>query len=281
MNKLNLPSDKINLEVTLLGGQTFSWRKLQNNKYLGIIEEKVVKLEIQKNNIFWQTYPESDNYDLIQEYFGIHNLDYHFEKIRELYTKDVFLSNAINTIGNLIILKQPKLQTILSFLLSSVQRIETIQKQFFKICQLYGNKIQIDNNILYTFPSVERLVGISESELRNKIRVGFRAKYIKLFLNKLKEIDNNKVQNIELSELIKIKGIGNKIFDCIGVYSYEVQNRTPIDRWTKKFLKLFYNYTYKDYEQTQKWMQNYFGFNNVALAGQYLFEYIRNKNNKI
>lgn len=276
MNRLEI--ENFNYKFTLFGGQTFSWEKLSEKEFYGIVESSIIFLKIEKNKIFWQTYPNKDNNKLIKTYFNLEKENQYWEKIDKLKNKNIdFLSKAVENVYGLRILKQPINQTIISFLLSSVQNIKNIRKQFKQLISLYGEKINIQNKSFYTFPSIERLSQISTKELMEKTKIGFRAKYIKMFLLDLIE---NKNKEWNLNNLIKIKGIGPKIADCIGVFSLGIENRTPIDRWIKKYLIEFYKCNAKKYEDIQKFLQNQFGEENVAIAGQYIFEYIRHKSTK-
>src|SRR5690606_5838989 len=103
------------------------------------------------------------------------------------------------------------------------------------------------------------------------------------FKTALKRLINDKDLNLELKSeeetrnyLTSFQGIGEKIADCIMAFSLEFKNVTALDVWGKRVLTEFYNIDPKlKYSEMRNWYQNYFG-DNTALAGQYLFEYIRN-----
>jgi len=259
------------LDTILLGGQTFSWYKI-NDFYYGIVEDNIIKIRQLGNKLYWQTFPEKDNYKLFYSYFQIDEMHKNLNLIDNLRSKDDYIRKTVKYLGYLIILKQPIFQTTISFVLSTNRNISLIRKSIQNLCLYYGNKIIIDGLVFYTFPTLDRLLDIDNRDLAEKTKIGYRCKYLKHAV----EFFIQQKQDIKRVDLLNVKGIGNKVADCIDVFSLGTKQRTPLDVWAKRALEKYYSINHKiKYEDCQKWLQNYFGIENVAIAGQYLFEYIR------
>ena len=127
--------------------------------------------------------------------------------------------------------------------------------------------------IYYTFPSIEYLAKATEQDLKH-CNLGYRAKYILKTTNDLFQnpsiIENLKNMNYIESkkELMKLYGIGEKVADCICLFSLHHLNAFPIDTHIKSVLQSQY--------------QNGFPFDLYAgyegVIQQYIFYYDLYKN---
>lgn len=94
-----------------------------------------------------------------------------------------------------------------------------------------------DKEVYYSFPTLKDLSGISENELR-EMGLGYRASYIVRTIEML-EVKGGENFLLSLREkksvedrreaLLEFKGIGNKVADCISLFSLDATNLIPID----------------------------------------------------
>ncbi len=275
MNKLSLKD--YDLEWTLLGGQSFAWDYYKDeNAFYGFTKNKIIKLKKVNNNLFWQTYPENDNISFLKTYL---RLDVNYNNILKKIEKDNHIKNAIKKYPNLRLLKQDFEETLLSFLVSSNNNIRSIRKIIRFMNKKFGKKIIVDKKTFYLFPKTEVIADAKLEDLLS-CKLGFRAKFLKGSANYL--LEKNLHKNIltmpeskARNALTEIKGVGEKIADCVLVFSLGFDNVTPLDVWGKRFLVKFYKLNPKmKYEKMRSWVNNYFnGYS--AWAGQFLYEYIR------
>lgn len=275
MNKLQL--NNYNFQHTLLGGQAFNWDFI-NGAYYGFTQSRVIKIIEKDNYILWQTYPENDEFGFLTKYLNIDN-EYE-KKLLHISKKDKYIKVAVEEYKGLRLLNQDFHQTLLSFILSSHKSVKGVRKAVHDLSRSFGNKIEVDGLTISLFPEIEVLSTLAENEFRS-LGFGFRAKYFKEALFKIINnellIINNNDENEVRRQLIDITGIGEKIADCIMTFSLGFQNITPLDIWGKRVLIDFYGIDPKlKYSEMREWYQNYFQ-EDTALAGQYLFEYIRGK----
>lgn len=274
MNKLLLPDYDLNM--TLLGGQSFAW-DFKDDYYLGFTRDKAIKLKKEKHFLFWQTYPEKDDLDFVKKYL---RLDVNYPKIIKNIQTDRYMKSAIKKYPGLRLLKQDFEETLLSFLVSSNNNIRSIRKIIRAMNKKFGKVINIDTEKMYLFPKVEVIANAKLEDLL-ECKLGFRAKYIKAAANHL--LKSKLAKKIEkMSEfdarnaLIEITGVGEKIADCVLVFGLGFDDVTPLDVWAKRAFIRFYKLNPKmKYEDMRNWISGYFnGYS--GWAGQFLYEYIRN-----
>jgi N-glycosylase/DNA lyase len=273
MNKFHLPN--FNLEKTLLGGQAFSWEKI-GDIYYGKTIDKVIKIKRDGENIFWQTFPVKDDFDFIKKYFRL-NIDY--ETLLQKINVDEKISISINTNPGLRLLKQDFDQTLISFIVSQNSNIPKIRKSLNILSEKFGDKLKVDNLEFNLFPKIVRLHESSIEELLES-RIGYRAPYIKrsteqiLQNNLLEEIEKLDFDNAK-SELLKLHGIGDKVADCILVFSLAQDHITPLDVWGRRVISQIYGIDERmKYTQMMAFLNKKFG-EHTSWAGQFLFEYVR------
>ena len=80
-------------------------------------------------------------------------------------------------------------------------------------------------------------------DLREFAKVGFRDKRIfdtvNMILNEKIDLDNfeNLETDILREELLKFSGVGNKVADCIMLFSYKRGEVFPVDVWIKRVME--------------------------------------------
>jgi N-glycosylase/DNA lyase len=274
MNKTFFP--EINLETTLLGGQSFSWIK-KDDFYIGSTINCIVKLKKEGLFLIWQTYPEKDDFDFIRNYFY---MDFNYTNMICNIFKDAFIKKAIKKYYGLRVLNQGFTETLMSFLLSSHKGIKAIRKNIEQLRFKFGKKVTVDDCDYYLFPEPEKIASTQVSDLLD-CGTGFRARYLKeasklLVDSQPKEYILHAGEDEARKELIKITGTGEKIADCILAFGAKMGTVTPLDVWGKRFCVQYYNLPEKtDYKGMRSWLNEYFG-QYTSWAGQFLFEYIRN-----
>ncbi|MBN32323.1 MAG: hypothetical protein CL906_00185 [Dehalococcoidia bacterium] len=239
MNKTSICDSKfINLESTLDGGQAFRWHR-NGDHYRGVIGNKVYIISNENNLIYLNSLNfRMNEKDLkkIKKYLG---LDFNLEEFKNIYKNDYYIYKLINQNFGLRILKQDPWETIVSFITSSVSNILKIKKNINDLCIFNGKKIG-DGKFDYVFPTDRELIEIGEKNLR-KLGFGFRSPYLIDAANKsinkeISTVKNNDSYDNKLNELIKIKGVGKKVADCIMTYGFERRDVFPVDRWVRRGL---------------------------------------------
>jgi N-glycosylase/DNA lyase len=159
----------------------------------------------------------------------------------------------------------------------------------------FGRRLSVDGRDFFTFPSIKTLHEAEISELRS-CGVGYRAKAIKAIAKSIvdHELDIPTLTNCSYNEaknaLLEIYGVGNKIADCILLFSLDKLEAFPIDVWIARALERHYKsvigadctkalspdgkLTPSQYNRISAIMREYFG-RYSGYAQQYLYYYIR------
>lgn len=256
-------------------GQSFRFKQLDENKFSIVAHNRVIEVTTNGETIEIVGTNEADFFNIWLNYFDL-NTDY--QSIKNIISKDdVVMQNCIKYGSGIRILRQDPFEIIITFIISQNNRITMIKTVIENISRAYGTKIDEEN---YAFPTFEQLKDISIEDL-NSLKTGFRSKYIRDFLDKLSDntinIENLKsLDNVSLkSELMKVKGIGSKVSDCICLFGFSRTSAFPVDVWIKRVVEYFY-FDKKDIpiKEIEK-----FGIDNFGEYGgyaqQYLFYYAR------
>lgn len=251
--------DCLDLKQTLFCGQCFRFRELSETEFDGFAGDKYVRLT-QKEDGMEIDAPEND-LEFWQDYFDL-SLDY--SKLLKEFGADKTLMAACK--GRKIrVLKQLPFETLISFIISQNNNIKRITGIIDRLCECFGEKI--DGG--YAFPTAERLSVLSEEDLA-PLRAGFRAKYIIDAAIKVNsgEVDFEKIKALpddEAREALKvIKGVGDKVADCVLLFGLYRTSAVPKDVWIKRVNAYYYP------DGLPECVGEYAG-----IAQQYLFDYAR------
>ncbi len=270
--------DHFDLEQTFLCGQCFRWEKDSNGVFYGTVANHAVKIYYHDPKTI---YLESSNPDLVY-WSNYLNFSCDYNKAEKNLSNDAKLLPCIEAGRGIRILKQDLWETLVSFIISANNNIPRIKKIITKLCELYGEEIHFDGKVFYGFPSAETLAKLNLSDLA-EIKAGFRDKYILDAAKKVAsgEVDLNNIPKLNnasaRAELLKIKGVGTKVADCILLFSLGRHNIFPLDVWTKRIIEEIYKIPEK---QIPDFIHSQFG-NHAGIAQQYLYYYYAIEKNQL
>ncbi len=226
------------LAQTLDCGQAFRWSMDESGVWSGIAGGKRRRLLQQDDTITLFDCDENEFKDFYYSYFDIER-DY--GKIVSAISENEILKNASAVAGGIRILKQEPWETVCSFIISQNNNIPRIKGIIDRLCENFGEKV--DGG--YTFPTAEKIASLSVEEL-GVIRSGFRAKYILDAAKKIAtgEVSIDRINTLPTdqarAELMKIYGVGEKVADCVLLFSFARTDAFPKDVWIKRAMeKLF------------------------------------------
>lgn len=248
-------------------GQCFRWNQ-QNGKYVGVSGNRVCvvngrELEINpKDKDYWFSYfALNTDYALIQ---------------KDLITMDSKLEQCIDFGKGIRILRQDIFETIISFIVSANNNIPRIKKIIETLCSMYGEKIVFSGEEYYSFPTPEKLADLTPEDLA-PLRAGYRDKYI---LDAAQKVSSGEVNLASLEgmtdadakkTLMKIKGVGGKVADCILLFALGRFSVFPTDVWIKRILNNVYSV---DDSKIMNFVSDKYG-ELAGYAQQYMYYYYR------
>ena len=261
---------------TLECGHCFHFSKIHDNDYGVVSGEKFVRVVQKDDELYFYNSSEKDVYDYWIKYF---DLERDYSVIKEAIIKsDARLKRVIQNMHGVRILNQEFHETLISFIISQNKQIPHIKKIVFELSRCYGEKLaEIDGIEFYSFPDISRLSDISEEDFR-ELKVGFRAPYLRdaalnLYNEKVGDFLRDMTYEEAAGTLMQIKGVGEKVSNCVLLFSLGFRNAFPVDVWIKRIMEKMYfeeNDTAKDViaRKAEDLFGEYGGY-----AQQYLFAY--------
>lgn len=197
------------------------------------------------------------------------DLDTNYAKIKLDLKDKGDLSYEVNFGKGIRILKQNPLEMIISFIISANNNIPRIKQIIEKICENFGTKI----GDYYAFPTLSQLDKISESDFRN-LGCGYRSAYLVSTIKSLHDFDYMNLYSMDTLEakqkLLELKGIGNKVADCILLFGYGKTDVFPTDTWIVKAYQEKYGDNLSNPKEISKFFTKLYG-NLSGYAQQYMF----------
>ena len=271
----------INIDNSINSGQVFLWEKNGTDWY-GINGQDILK--INKNGVIKSILNSKTNFFRKND---------NMQEIIKSISKDETVKKSVKQYEGLRIFKQDPFQCMISFIISSNSNIQKIKNSLEKISKKFGKKVKIQNKEFFLFPKPEKLANASIEEIK-KCGVGYRAPFIKQASKMiiLKKINFEYLEKCDYQEAKKniclIPGVGNKVADCILLFSLNKLEAFPLDTWMIKILEKYYSnqfnietktITKKQYQILHEKIVNYFG-PYCGYAQQFLFKMERENYNK-
>lgn len=230
---------------TIDGGQSFSWYADGKSAYVGIFAKNIARLSLSGDKLFYQEPSAYKNKELERNLLNYLDAQSDYAKIRQdLYAlKDSTLSSQLDKRPNLRILRQPINECIMGFICSSSKRIIQIKQCVNLLRQKFGIELLEG---FYSLDSFDKIAKASLDDLL-ECKLGFRAKYLKNTAQKIiaDGFDTQELLTMNYVEakayLCSLSGIGEKVADCILLFSANKTNAFPVDTWIIKSMKNLYN----------------------------------------
>jgi len=267
--------NNFNLIKTLKSGQTFRYYEVDDGVIV-ITGNHACYMEMNNNDLVLEC-----NEQEVEIWIEFFNLNTNYDEIKEKIVKvNSLMSDVIKHSDGVRIIKQDAYESMLTFIISANNNMVRIKKSINQIAERFGDEISTIRGIkCYALPSCDILAKIDESELR-KTGVGFRDKYLIELANKMVnfEIDIEQLKNLSAIELkanlMKVKGIGNKVADCVTLFGFNKFDVFPVDVWIERFMLEYFlkeNKKYKKEEIEKKGKEIFDKY--AGYAQQYIFYY--------
>lgn len=268
--------NNLDLDNTICCGQIFRYEKLEDNSYIVVLKDRVVKLKYIDNKL----YIDSNNMDnienVIREYLDL-DRDY-ISIIENIKESDDVLGKYLDKSIGLKMIKQDPIECIVSYIISQNNSVRNIKNSLDLISCKFGNKVIFLDKDYYLFPGIDKLSKISLDEFR-ECKVGFRDRYLVDIISDIVENRLNVNYIFEMNSedslryLMSFRGIGMKVASCILLFAYQKYDVYPIDTWVKKYMDT--NYGFEDEKKIKEFCKEKYG-KYSGLAIQYMFNGMRN-----
>jgi len=207
------------------------------------------------------------------------------------------MRNAVAACRGLRVLRQEPWECLASFILSSTKQIVQIRQIIALLCERFGEphcsgglrpsrgggtQSAVADRRYNSFPTPERIAAASDMELR-ACKMGFRAPHLLAAARQIADgkFDLEQPHRLPLAEareeLMKLRGVGGKIADCVLLFAYGFDCAFPVDVWVERALRQLY---FPRRRVTEKKLRHFAATHfgpHAGYAQQYLFHYMRTK----
>jgi N-glycosylase/DNA lyase len=266
------------LATTLECGQVFGWTT-RGDTYLGLIGGRAVSLRQAGGCL--ETVTEgrmsSARRAEIERYLG---LDDDLGAIRRSIAVDPFMKGVLARVHGLRLLKQEPWPCLCSYLLSSSNRVERIDKSVKEIARRWGKRHVLGGQDVYELPAPSRL-GRCGTEGMRSCGAGFRAPYLVRAAERVAsgDLDLKRVARLPYEdakqELIRLDGVGEKIADCVLLFAFQRHEAFPVDVWIKKAVeRIYFDSQTVSAKEIRRFAAEHFG-PYAGYAQEYIYYYAR------
>ena len=296
-----LPVREYDLAATLDSGQVFRWRT-DGDTWHGVVGQHLVRLTQSPAGIRAETAAPVEDWDWLRQFL---QSEIDLAAVLQVFPDDEPMRKAIMACRGLRLLRQDPWECLASFILSSTKQIVQIRQIVASLCERFGEPLPplrsagLRPGVFssggarapgrgpaiqgYSFPTPQTIAAVSEADLRD-CKMGFRAPSLlaaarqiadgSFGLGKIRQLDYATAR----AELMKLRGVGGKIADCVLLFAYGFDGAFPVDVWIERALQeLYFPRRRASEPRLRKFADTHFG-PHAGYAQQYLFHYIRTRN---
>ena len=269
-NIIILNLEDFNTKQILDCGQIFRY-SINGNTAVVHAKDKQATIKTDKDKIIIST----SDVDYFENFFDL-KTDY--SKIKTKLKQDKFLNEAVEYGKGIRILNNDTYEMIVSFIISANNNIKRIKKSIEWLCEKFGDK----KGDYFAFPTLNQLKTATTEDFKSA-GLGYRAEQMMETVQKLTEQDienlKTKPQDEQFKFLTSLKGVGEKVANCIMLFGLGVKNVFPVDTWINKVYNKLTNSVETDRKKITKILTERYG-KLSGYAQQYFFYYFRDNNIK-
>lgn len=253
----------IDLDLTLGCGQAHRWHK-KEGVWKGVLGDRCATLAQGEGGVYY----EGISAARLAAYLRI---DDDMNSIyRALSERDPLLQSLTERYRGLRLLRQDPWECLATYILAVNARVERIANMVEAVCSHFGRPL----NECYSFPSPQSIA--SSPEKLEDCRLGYRCARLRslaeavadgsINLESLRRLDYK-----ECTETLKtIEGVGDKVADCVALFSMDHSEAFPVDARIKRCLMEYYGVT-GSYHRLSSFGRDRFG-DNAGYAQEFLYK---------
>jgi N-glycosylase/DNA lyase len=274
------------LAATLDSGQVFRWRQKENS-WIGGVGKNFARLTQTENGILAETASPIEQLDWLRDFLQV-KID--LADVLKTFPDDAPMRAAVSACRGLRLLRQEPWECLAAFILSSTKQIVQIRQIVALLCERFGEPCCVelvarqnsatDRTLQFSFPTPQRIAACTEAELR-ACKMGFRAPNLLAAAREIVEgrFDLERIRHLPhaeaRAELMKLRGVGGKIADCVLLFAYGFDSAFPVDVWIERALqRLYFPRRRASKQRLRRFAATHFG-PHAGYAQQYLFHYMR------
>ncbi|MGD0056562.1 MAG: DNA glycosylase [Methanomassiliicoccales archaeon] len=253
----------LSLDRTLGCGQVFRWKK-ERGWWKGVLANRLVKLR-QKGTRIEVVGGIPENF-LISYFRADDDLD---GIVREI-SKDDYMVELVKRFDGLRLIRQDPWECAASYTLATYASIPRIEGMIENLCRTFGHEI---SDGLYSFPKPDEILENEERAIH--CNLGFRCRRFVEFARRVHDadLDFERLRRVGYEECVntlkRFEGVGDKVADCITLFSLDHVEAFPIDVRIKRAMEKAYGVK-GSYKKVSEYGRAYFG-KYAGYAQEYIY----------
>ena len=293
-------SGPFDLQATVESGQSYLWNRADGRTYdelhahggdewyetvvdpiPGVIDERVpLRVRhvggVHDGTLEWQS--STDAVPLLTHLF---RLDDDLDAILDSTPDLPLLERAYERYEGMRLTRDPAFPCLISFICSAQMRVARIHGMQRRLRETYGDAVALGDETYAAFPTPSQLAARTESELRD-LSLGYRAPYVQRTAEMVATDEADPLDAADLpyeearESLTRFVGVGNKVADCVALFSLGFLQAVPLDTWIRTTIEEYYpDCDRGSYEETSRAVRERFGDEYAGYAQTYVFYYLR------
>jgi N-glycosylase/DNA lyase len=253
------------------GGEAWYWTTLRVDG-----EPEVVRVRQTDGELQWEA-----SFDAEAQLRTLLGLGDDLPAIRETAPPDAVVDEAFDAYWGMRIIRDPVFPTLVSFICSAQMRVGRIHGMQQALRREFGEPVAFDGETYHAFPTPGALADASEADLR-ELSLGYRAPYVKRSAEMVAsgEADPAAAGDLPYEDardaLTEFVGVGDKVADCILLFSLGYLEAVPLDTWMQTVIAEFYpDCDRSNYADTSTAIRAALGGEYAGYTQTYLFHYLR------
>ncbi|WP_227134318.1 DNA-3-methyladenine glycosylase family protein [Halorubellus salinus] len=282
----------LDLAATLESGQSYLWRREDDGAYAGDVttdrdlddapwyyavpDGEVVRVRRTDDALVWES--TEDAHDRLVHLLRLDDdLDAIFADAPALDLVD----GARDAFPGLRLVRDPPFGCLISFICSTQMRVERIHEMVSSLARAYGDAVSFQGETYHAFPTPEQLAATTEGDLRD-LGLGYRAPYVQRTAEMVADGDAHPEDAVgreyeaAREYLTRFVGVGDKVADCILLFSLGYLEAIPLDTWMQTVVADHYPDCERgNYTETSRALRERFGGEYAGYVQTYVFHHLR------
>lgn len=223
---------ELDLRQIVYSGQCFRLKEYDEDRFIAVTGHYAVDIHRWGDTYTFWCSPEEFQTVWVP-YF---DLETNYKVFKAQMQNDQFLREAIRDGGGIRILRQDLWETAVTFTISQRNNIPRIAKSVEALCENFGTPLKkINGEQVYAFPTPDQLLWADLSVAS----LGYRAPYVR---GLCKYGDNiwRELPNMDDAQakgtLLGMRGIGEKVANCIMLFGLHRMDSYPRDVWVNRLI---------------------------------------------
>ena len=292
-----IPIDELaggfDLYRTLESGQSYLWRRGDGAMYTdtpapdawyttvvgesdAAVSGDVIRVRTRDGRLEWESTTDAE--PLVRRLL---RLDDDLEAIVATGPDDPLLREAYEAHRGMRLVEDPPFGCLISFICSAQMHVGRIHTMVSTLAREYGSPIPFDGETYHAFPTPAQLAAATEAELRD-LGLGYRAPYVVRTAGMVAGGEAHPVEARELEYedareyLTRFVGVGDKVADCVLLFSLGFDEAVPLDTWIKSAIEEYYpDCDRGSYAATSRALRERLGGEYAGYAQTYIFHHLR------